>query len=341
MHKDNHGMKRREFVKTGLQVAAGTAVLTTGSAGAAVPENKQISLVGPLPTRILGKTGVELPILGFGGSAIVRRWGCKLTEEERIVLVRRAYDQGVRYFDTAGNYMESEPIFGEALTGIRDNVYLATKVETTDPTRVRRAVERSLGKLQTDYLDCIQIHGTPGIEDMSVSRAMEIHAELVKLRDERIARFIGLTGHHYFDKLYQLISTDGFDQCLLVCGYFRKGMVRLLDNNMLEWRAMCFAKAHELGMGIVAMKVLGRVLGHESGQLFPDYDPDALAQLPAAAIRFVLQDDRIHLLNIGMARMRDVDENVQTLAGPHEFSPKDRLLLAEYCRKLYQHPKFA
>ena len=102
-----------------------------------------------------------------------------------MALVRHAYDRGLRYFDTAGNYFESQAILGEALKDRRRQVCLVTKVETTKPEEVRKAVEKSLKELQTDYLDVLLIHGTPGLQQMTVEQAMKIHAELVKLRDER------------------------------------------------------------------------------------------------------------------------------------------------------------
>ena len=153
-----------------------------------------------------------------------QRYGANpLSTEDRVKLVRYAYDRGIRYFDTAGNYMESQSILGEGLKGIRDDVYLVTKVETTDPAKVRGAVEKSLKELQTDYLDAILIHGTPGIEQMSVERAMKIHGELVKLHDEGITKFIGFSAHSYFDKALALISSGGFDLCMLSYGYIPRG----------------------------------------------------------------------------------------------------------------------
>ena len=80
-----------------------------------------------------------------------------------MALVRYAYDRGVRYFDTAGNYLESQAILGEALKDRRRQVCLVTKVETTKPEDVRKSVEPSLKALQTDYLDILLIHGTPGV----------------------------------------------------------------------------------------------------------------------------------------------------------------------------------
>ncbi len=338
MGKDKDVLNRREFIKKGAQLAAGVAVLSAGAADGAVPENKQIPLSDTLPSRVFGRTGVKLPILAMGGAGIVKVWGSKLSFGDNVKLVRYAYEKGLRYFDTAGNYMESEPIMGEGLKGIRDKVYLTTKVETTKPGQVRKAVEASLKKLQTDYLDCIQIHGTPGVEYMSVQQAMKIHAELVRLRDEGVTRFIGFSAHHYFDKAYELISTGGFDQCMLAYGYFKKGMVRILDNRMLELREMCLTKAHEIGMGVVSMKVLGGILGHQAGYIVPGFDPKGLKRLPAAGIRWVLNDDRVDMLCIGVAQKSDVDQNVATVSAPTALTPGDRMLLASFSAKAYRHP---
>jgi predicted aldo/keto reductase-like oxidoreductase len=253
-----------------------------------------------------------------------------------VKLVRTVYDQGVRYFDTAGNYMESQAILGEALKDVRDNVYLVSKVETTKPASVRKAVEKSLRELQTDYLDAILIHGTPGLEQMSAEQAMKVHGELVKLCDEKITRFIGFSAHSYFDKALALISSGGFDLCMLSYGYIPRGYNQVFSARMVELRNACVAKAHELGMGIVAMKVVGAgILGAWSGYVVPGFDKKRLEQLPAAAIRYVLDDERIHILNIGMRLEKEVDVNIKTLLGDVTYTVEDQALLAEFCAKAY------
>lgn len=329
--KDRIG--RREFLKrAALSAVAG--VVSVGVASGAVPKDKKIGLADTIPTRVFGKTQVKLPILGYGGAALPRVWGNPLSHEDRVKLVRYAYERGVRYFDTAGNYMESQPILGEGLKDVRDNVYLVSKVETTDSRKVRKAVAKALGELQTDYLDAILIHGTPGIEQMTVAQAMKIHGELVKLRDERIVRFIGFSAHSYFDKALALISSGGFDQCMLSYGYIPRGHDQLFSARMIELRNACVAKAHELGMGIAAMKVIGAgVLGAWSGYVVPEFDKKRLKQLPAAAIRYVLQDKRIHLLAIGMRLTEEVDANIKTLTGDATYTLDDRTLLTEFCAK--------
>jgi predicted aldo/keto reductase-like oxidoreductase len=323
---------RRDFLKTGVAAVVGSAAAGSGvvAAGESSADPK------PIATRPFGKTGRKLPILGYGGAALPKVWGNPLPTEDRVKLVRYAYDRGVRYFDTAGNYMESQSILGEALKGIRDKVYLVTKVETTDPAKVRGAVEKSLGELQTDYLDAILIHGTPGLEQMSVEQAMKVHGELVKLRDEKIAKFIGLSAHSYFDKALALISSGGFDQCMLSYGYLARGHNQVFSGKMVELRNACVAKARALDMGIVAMKVAGGgVLGAWSEYVVPGFDKKRLRQLPAAAIRYVLDDERIHVLNIGMRLKEEVDANIKTLSGDVTYTLDDRALLAEFSAKAF------
>jgi hypothetical protein len=168
MHQESPRLQRRTFLKSGLLAAAGAGVLNGQTAVAADPAekktaDKKITDTGAIPTRRFGKTGHMLPILGMGGSAMVqmfiRAYGVPLLSmDERVAMVRYAYDKGVRYFDTARVYGESESIMGKGLKGVREKFYLATKMHFTDPAQVRKSVETSLAQLDMDYLDCVQIH---------------------------------------------------------------------------------------------------------------------------------------------------------------------------------------
>ena len=299
----SQNVDRRDFIGMGVAVAAGAGALSMRAtaaegnehADAADGSNKSI------PTRAFGNTGHTLPILGMGGSAMVAQWieayGAKLLSlEERAAMVRYAFDCGVRYFDTARVYYESESIVGKGLKGVRKDAFIATKVAVADPSEVRSSLETSLKELQTDHVELVQIH-SPAIEKIGFAKSMKLYEELLKLRDEKMLRFIGLTTHVAFEDVYKMISTGGFDQVLLAYGYFNKGMDTLLSNRNLEFRNLCMAKAHELGMAIVAMKVLGAsIFSHNAKKRLPDYDPESLARLPGAAIRWVLQDYRVSLL---------------------------------------------
>jgi len=331
----NNKLKRRVFLKRAAQAAAAAAV-STEVASATAPKGKKIALTDTIPSRVFGKTGMELPVLACGGAALPTKWGNPLSYADRVELVRYAYDRGLRYFDTGGNYMESQAILGEALKDVRDNVCLAAKVENFTPHGVRKAMDKLLGELQTDYVDLIQIHGTPGLEQITVEKAMEIHGELVKLRDEGVARFIGFSAHSYFDKALVLIESGGFDQCMLSYGYIPRGHNQVFSARMIELRNTCVAKAHERGMVIAAMKVLGAgVLGAWSGGVVPGFDKKRLERLPGAAIRYVLQDERVHILTIGMRLKKDIDANIKILAEDTAYTLDDRALLAEFCSRVY------
>ncbi len=320
---------RRRFLKATAAAVVGTAAGGPAAIAAAAAK--------PIPERPFGKTGRTLPILGYGGAALPKEWANPLSVEDRVKLVRTAYDRGVRYFDTAGNYLESQSLMGQGLKGVRDKVFLVTKVETTDPARVRGAVEKSLKELQTDYLDAIHIHGTPGLEQMSVKRAMEVHGALVKLKDEKITKCIGVTAHSYFDKALAVISTGGFDLCMLSYGYIHRGYNQLFSPRMLKLRDDCLAKARELGMGVVAMKVVAAgMLGAWSQYIVPGYDKTRLQRLPGAAIRYALDNKRIQMLCIGMRLPHEIDANVRTIAGDTTYTPEDRALLKDYAAKAHE-----
>jgi predicted aldo/keto reductase-like oxidoreductase len=340
-----HAMNRRELLKTAAGAAVLAGSLGRGAAFAATADQKTVSLRGDLPTRPFGKTGHTLPVLGHGGSAMSTTFWEKYRFpqdlsmpplEARVAMVRKAYDLGVRYFDTARVYGESERIMGQALGDVRDDVYIATKLAVMRPEDARASVEKSLTELGMDSIDCMQIH-SPTIERTGYDGAMKVHAELVKMRDEGLFRFIGLTTHVVYEDVHRLISTGGFDQVLLARGYFPIGLDSVHSHRNLEWREMCVAKAHELGMGIVIMKVLGAVVfGHSSRTLVADYPEEQRAKLPAAAIRWVLEDERVSMLNVGMTFPEDVERNVRVLRESAALTGEDRTLLADFSRRAFE-----
>ena len=112
-------LRRRGFLATGLGAGLGAVALhRSGAAEADGPPAATGTRTPALPVRPFGKTGLRLPILAFGGSAMVTRWqptyGPQLSFEQRVAMVRHAFDSGIRYFDTAPNYTESESIIGAA-----------------------------------------------------------------------------------------------------------------------------------------------------------------------------------------------------------------------------------
>ncbi len=349
MESKNGEVKRRDFLKAGVVAGTvGSTVLAGGLSPAVsqAAESSAAAAAGKVPVKPFGKTGWNMPVLGMGGSAMIKQWGKAygvdlIPLEERIAMVRHAYDRGVRYFDTARIYKESESIMGAGLKGVRKDVYIATKVADHRPEKTRASVEKSLSELQTDYVDCVQIH-SPVIERVGFDGAMKVHEQLLKLKDEGLLKFIGLTTHVAFENVAKMIATGGFDQVLLAYAYFNRGLDTLLSHRNLQHRAVCMAKAHELKMGIVAMKVMGAgVFSHNSGNVVPEFEKHRLNKLPGAAMRWVLDDERVSMLNIGISIPKDIDDNIAELSKATTLTNEDRSLLAEFSGKAYEAKPFS
>lgn len=342
---DGRGLRRRELLQAGLLTGLGTAALG-GAALAASPVEAAEHDDG-LPRVDFGKTGLKLPILSCGGSSFVKKWeegsGPVGSLEARVQMVRHAYDAGLRYFDTSRNYGESERIYGEALQDVRGEIVLASKVGIRaddggfiEPKHVRANVETSLETLKTDHLDSLQIHG-PTFEYQGYDHGMRLYEEVAKLREEGLTRFVGLTGHNAFETMHRLVDTRLFDQLLIAYGYFPKGMDTILSHASLQWRERCLNRARELGMGVLAMKVMGSfVFGYHAENLVPEFGEAKLRALRQAALRWALADDRISTLLVGITQPSDVDENVRTLAGALAITAADQALLAEFSARALQ-----
>ena len=142
MSAKNKCWSRRDFLRTIGITGAGSLLAPAMPLAEAADEILQV------PTRPFGKTGWKLPILAYGGAALPKAWHNPLSTEDRVKLVRYAYDRGLRYFDTAGNYMESQAILGEGLKDVRDDAYLVTKVEIP-ADQVRRLMAEDRRPLET------------------------------------------------------------------------------------------------------------------------------------------------------------------------------------------------
>lgn len=139
-------------------------------------------------TVTLGSTGITVPKNGFGALPIQR-----IRIEEAVCLIHQAYDGGIRFFDTARFYTDSEKKLGEAFAGMRDKVYIATKTGASDAAGFWKDLETSLGLLQTDYVDIYQFHNPsfcPKPGDGS-----GLYEAMLKAKAQGKIRHIGITNH--------------------------------------------------------------------------------------------------------------------------------------------------
>jgi len=136
----------------------------------------------------LGRTELYVTKTAFGALPIQR-----ISKEDAVALVRRAYDGGINYFDTANMYTDSEEKLGEAFRGIRQNVVISTKSGGKDKKTVQAHIENSLRMLQTDYIDLFQFHNPAELPDMDDPEGP--FAAALEAKQKGYIRHIGITNH--------------------------------------------------------------------------------------------------------------------------------------------------
>jgi aryl-alcohol dehydrogenase-like predicted oxidoreductase len=137
---------------------------------------------------ILGKTGLTVCRSGFGALPIQR-----VPASEAVDLLRRAFDNGINFFDTARMYSDSEEKIGAAFEYDRYAVVIATKTTAVTKTEVLKSIETSLDKLRTDYIDIMQLHNPETLPDPSDPQSS--YSGLLEARDKGLVRYIGISNH--------------------------------------------------------------------------------------------------------------------------------------------------
>ncbi len=209
-----------------------------------------LAAAGPMPRRPLGKTGLQVSLMGLGGAPI----GNLPDQQAAVEVVRLCYDLGMNYFDCAasGAYGLSQARYGVALKGLRDKIVLATKTRHRSYTQAEVDLNQSLSYLKTDHLDLWQLHNLTNQEDIDLIFGPRGVMELVeKARKDGKIRFVGVTGHADPRVLNAIIAKYPFDSVLMPLS------VTDGANRQRSFEKTTLPVAREKGMGIVAMKTLG------------------------------------------------------------------------------------
>lgn len=249
-------MDRRQFIGGFVAaVAIGTTRLCASLGGQS--EARQTVKKKAIPKRPLGKTGVDVSVLILGGFPGMK--DAPTAKFHPAQLANAALDAGINYFDTAPAYGngQSESNFGEVLATRRKEVFLATKTGNRSYDGAMRDVEASLKRLRTDHLDLLQIHGVGANEDFARwDKPDGVLKALHKLRDEKVTRFIGVTGHESPQSVRRAIELFDFDTVLTT---FNPTLKRR------AYQELVLPLAADKKMGILAMKVMGGGLGSLAG----------------------------------------------------------------------------
>ena len=320
-------MKRRQFLKTSLLApAAGTALAGTPAAALAAPEKARVQRYTPL-----GRTAMRISDISFGAGQV-----------PSASLVLRAIDQGVNYFDTAPDYGQSERVIGEALAklGQRDKVYIASKFcrpvgyeEGVSHLQLgstkadyKAAVEGSLQRLQTDYLDAVFVHAIGGVNDYDRERQRLLHEPMLEafaeLKQEGKARYLAVSSHgpyHMERLLTDAVESGRFDYVMPAFNFLKFPKVP----DVLRLAA---AK----GVGVVAMKTLAGA--RDAGVAATD------VPFEQAAFKWVLKNPEVAGLIVTIKRVSDLDlflpasGQAFTALDQHALDRYAALYGADYCR---------
>jgi len=167
----------------------------------------------PIPKRKLGRTGVEVSILGLGGEGVLRTVG---REQEADTLINTAIDLGINYMESARAYSGSEAYYGLALRERRQQVFLASKSHARDKKGAAAHLEETLRNMKTDYLDLWMIHDMRTEDDISrVFGAQGALEAFVEARGKGLVKYIGVTGHHDPVIIRKCLEAFDFDTVLV------------------------------------------------------------------------------------------------------------------------------
>jgi uncharacterized protein len=298
-------MNRRVFLKS---VTAVCAVGTQAPALVAADASSSANSALKLPRRLLGKTGVEVSALALGG--VIGMQLPPSPDHDPAALAEAALDLGITYFDTAPSYNngQSETNYGQVMASRRNEVFLATKTDNRTHDGTWRSIEQSMKRLRTDRVDLIQIHGVSASEDLDAwEKPSGVLTALRKLREQKVTRFIGVTGHDSAGKLREAIERYDFDTILTTLNPVSRRH---------PFREDLLPVANRKQMGVIAMKVMGGgngclVTGNPLKKaLRPYHDETAHQADPASLIRYTLGLP-ISVAVIGVASVEQLKANVR------------------------------
>lgn len=240
--------------------------------------------------RALGKTNLNISLIGFGGIPIQRT-----TVEKTKGVIIRAEELGINFIDTARGYSVSEEYIGQCLQGRRDKWIIATKSMARDKEAMIKDINISLNNLKTDYIDLYQIHNVKTVEDLEfVLSDAGAYKALEEAKEEGKIGHIGLTSHS-LELLEHAIELNKFETIMY-------------PYNIVENQAdKLFKRCAELNIGVIAMKPMagGAIT---NGKL---------------ALKYILNNNNINVAIPGMADLEEVEENALVGSENIEMTEED------------------
>ena len=250
--------------------------------------------------RILGKTGLKVSSMGFGGIPIQR-----IDAEGTKILMEKLVEYGINYIDTARGYSVSEEYLGYALEGIRDKFIIATKSMAQDKESMARDIGISLHNLRTDYIDLYQVHNPSLVQlDKIIGKGGALEALLEAKAAGKIGH-IGLTTHSA--KVFELALTFDWVESIM----FPYNIVETHGEELI-------AKCAEKNVGFITMKPL-------AGGAIED---------ATLAMRFVTANPNVSVVIPGMAEIGELEQNLAATNDNTPLSEEELAKMDVICKEL-------
>ncbi|GAA6622426.1 aldo/keto reductase [Scytonema sp. NUACC26] len=310
---------RRNFLLTSVAVASGIVganTLETDTSNAATPAT--------MPERVLGRTGVSVPVFGLGGASAKSPLSKEGKEKEAIAIVEKALELGIRYFDTAASYGSSEVYLGKVLPPHRSKIFLASKTYEKDRDGVWRELERSLKRLKTDYLDLWQLHSVAFPEQLKTifGKSGGIQA-LEEAQQQKLVRFVGITGHREPDVMLEALRRYSFHTALIPVNAVEKHHPRPYFPTILS-------ETQKQNIGVIAMKVPAY------GKLFQAGGLTSMLQ----AMSYTLSQPGVHCCIISADNVRQLEDNVNAARIVRQLTDEQLIAMEQRTAKIWQDTTF-
>jgi predicted aldo/keto reductase-like oxidoreductase len=324
------GESRRAFLK-GVAMSGAVSVISAGSAkgqnsgaggpGTPVVPNSPTGTGGvaafEAPRRAMGKTGLQVSILGVGGYHL----GAVAGQPEVNDMIAKALDHGINFFDNAWEYYKgaSEERLGTALKGRRGKAIVMTKVCTHGRKKdvAMQMLEESLTRLQTDYLDVWQVHEVVYYNDPEKCYAQDgVLEALAAAKQQGKVRFVGFTGHK--NPSIHLAMLNGgfpFDTVQMPLNPF--------DYSYRSFQREVLPVAAQRGIAVFGMKSMGG-----SGEMISQG-----ALTPTEALTFAMSLPGVSTTISGMDSMRVLDQNLEILRNFQPLSEEQISELRSYAKQ--------
>src|SRR6516164_3870798 len=296
---------RRSFLKAGGAIAAGLITndiaLAHPATASLPPLPSNINTLAAMPTRNLGKTGYKVAIFSLGGQAALEKSN---NFDAAVPIIERALDLGVNYIDTSSIYggpeRWSEQYVGRVMAHRRREAFLATKTKERTRDGSLRMIEKSLQLLQTDHVDLWQLHDVGTMYDVDQIFAKDGAMEaLLDMQQQKVVRYLGVTGHYRPEALMECIHRHDFDTILMA--------MNAADPHHYSFNEALLPLAVEKQMGIIGMKIPAR------GRILSSWNPPSIERQKHSWEGMAIQTSSPGTLNMREAMYYTLSRPVSTV----------------------------